>query len=56
MKDIYDEYVCSDFTFNEFKAICDSCWNDDYGFLSTDTEKKVNSRQYRKNFDLEIQS
>ena len=39
-KDIYDEYIGSDFTFDEFKAICDSCWNEKYGFLSMDLTKK----------------
>ena len=54
MKDIYDEYVGSDFTFNEFKAICDSCWGENYGFLSVDLTKKINGGRYRKKFDSEI--
>jgi len=33
MRDIYDEYVGSDFTFERFKEICNSCWHKDYGFL-----------------------
>jgi hypothetical protein len=41
MKDIYDEYVGSDITHNEFKAFCDSCWNEKYGFLKIDTTKKL---------------
>jgi hypothetical protein len=38
-KDIYDEYVGSDFTFERFKEICNLCWNEDYGFLTIDTIK-----------------
>ena len=28
-KDIYDEHVGSDFTFEKFKEICNSCWSED---------------------------
>jgi len=31
-KDIYNEYIGSDFTFEEIKAICNSCWRANYGF------------------------
>ena len=53
-RDIYIEYVGSDFTFEEFKAFCDSCWREDYGFMTTDTTKKLNNVQYRKMFAEEI--
>ena len=56
MKDLYDVYVCSDFTFDEFKSICDSCWNENYGSLSIDIMKRLNKGRYRKMIDLEIQS
>ena len=56
MKDLYDEYVGSDFTFDEFKSICDSCWNENYGSLSIDIMKRLNKGRYRKMIDLEIQS
>ena len=49
-KDIYDEYVGSDFSFERFKEICNSCWNEDYGFLTIDTMKKLNNGRYRKKF------
>jgi len=38
-RNIYDEYVGSDFTFDKFKAFCDSCWNEKYGFLTIDITK-----------------
>ena len=55
-KNIYDEFVDSDFTFKEFKAICDSCWKEEHGFLSIDLEKNLNRGKYRKKFGIEIQS
>ena len=36
-KDICDEHVGSDFTFERFKEICNLCWSEDYGFLTIDT-------------------
>ena len=56
LKDLYDEYVGSDFTFDEFKSICRSCWSENYGFLSIDITKNLNKGRYRKMFDLEIHS
>jgi predicted GTPase len=50
-KDIYDEYVGSDFTFEKFKEICDLCWSEDYGFLTIDTTKILNYGRYRNKFD-----
>jgi hypothetical protein len=49
-KDIYNECVESDFTFQEFQAICDSCWKEDHGFLSIDLTKNLNKGKYRKKF------
>jgi hypothetical protein len=54
MKAIFDEYVCSDFTVERFKEICNSCWNEDYGFLTIDTTKKLNDGRYRKKFEQQI--
>jgi hypothetical protein len=50
-KDIYDEYVGSDFTFERFRGICNSCWTEDYGFLTTDKRKNytmVNTEKVSK--------
>jgi len=38
---IYDDYIGTDFTFERFTEICDSCWNEDYGFLTIDPIKKL---------------
>jgi len=48
-KDIYDEYVGPDFTFDEFKSIYDSCWNEEYGFLTIDITKKLTAVGIEKN-------
>jgi hypothetical protein len=48
-KDIYDEYAGSDFTFERFKEICNSCWKEDYGFLTIDTTKRLHDGKYRTN-------
>ena len=36
---MYDEDLGTDFTFNEFKEICNSCWSKKYGYLTIDTTK-----------------
>ena len=51
MRDIYNEYVGSDFTFERFKENCNSCLHEDYGFLTIDTTKKLNNGRYRKMFE-----
>jgi len=51
IKDIYDEYVGSDFTFEIFQEICNLCWKEDYGFLTIDTTKKLNDGRYRINLN-----
>ena len=50
-RNIYDEYVGTDFIFDEFKAFCDSCWKEKYGFLTIDITKTLESGRYRKKFD-----
>jgi len=47
-RNIYGEYVGSDFTFERFKVICNSCWRKDYGFLTIDTTKKLNNGRHKK--------
>ena len=49
MKDIYDEYIGSDLT--EKFAICNSCWSEDYGFLTIGTTKKLNNNRHRNRFE-----
>jgi hypothetical protein len=55
-KDIYDEYVGSDFTFERFKEICNLSWNEDYGFLTIDTIKRLKNGRYRKKLEEQIKA
>jgi hypothetical protein len=48
IKEIYDGYVGSDFTFERFKEIYNLCWKEDYGFLTIDIKKKLDNSRYRK--------
>jgi len=47
-KDISNEYEGSEFIFEGIKAIINSCWCENYGFLTTDTRKKVKQRPIQK--------
>jgi hypothetical protein len=55
-KDIYDEYVCSDITFERFKEICNLSWNEDYGFLTIHTIKTLKNGRYRKKLEEQIKA
>ena len=55
-RDIYDEYAGSDFTFERIKEIFNSCWSEDYDFITIDTTKMLNNGRYRKMFEEEIQA
>lgn len=50
MRDIYDEYVGTDFTYDQFKELCYSCWDEDFGFLTIDITKKHSNGRYQKKF------
>ena len=51
MKIIHEEYTGSDFTYDEFKALCNSCWNEKFGFLSIVLTKTLDTCNYKKNFE-----
>jgi len=53
-REIFDEYVGSYFTIEEFKEICNSCWRENCGFMTTDTAEKLNNGRYRKMPEEEI--
>jgi len=50
-RDIYNEYDGSDFTFERFNEICNTCWSEYYGFLTTDATKKLNNGRYKNKFE-----
>jgi hypothetical protein len=47
LKHINDEFVGGDFSFDEFSSICSDCWNQDYGFITTDLTRKRDDGKYR---------
>ena len=48
---IYDNFIGSDMTLNDFKTMCDRCWERDYVFLSIDLTRKVNDGRYKCMFE-----
>lgn len=59
-KRIYDDFVGSDMTFNEFENMCKTCWSEPYGFLTINMTKEPHCGKYMqklkdvlKNDDIE---
>jgi len=46
IKYIYDEFVGSDFTYNDFKKICENCWRQPHGFLFINRTKELHNGRY----------
>lgn len=46
MKMIYDNFVLSDMTFDDFKTLCLRCWEREYSFLKIDLTRKVDELRY----------
>ena len=51
LKHIYNNHVGNDFTFQEFKNLCNECWREKYGFLVIDKERGKNEGKYRCKID-----
>lgn len=52
LRHIYNDFSVSvDMTFDEFKTICERCWNKKYGFLVIDIECPSENGKYRMQFD-----
>lgn len=51
LKHVYNNHVGSDFTFKEFKNICNECWQEEYGFIVIDKQRAMNNGKYRCKFD-----
>lgn len=51
LKHIYDDHINNDMTFQEFKELCSTCWNQNYGFVVVDKDSSLNGGRYRKGFD-----
>jgi len=46
-KRIYDDFVGSDMTFNQFENMCKNCWDIPYGFLTINMIRKPCDGKYR---------
>lgn len=57
LKHVYNDHVgSSDMLYEQFKKICDSCWNaNKFGFLTINKDCDLNSGRYRCNLDKFIQ-
>ena len=51
LKHVYNNHVGGDVSFQEFKDMCETCWRDDYGFLTIDKQSPFNNGRYRYKFD-----
>lgn len=52
LRHIYNDFSVSiDMTFDEFKMICQRCWDKKYGFLVIDIERTPENGKYRMQFD-----
>lgn len=50
LRHIFENHT-TDLTFEKFKEMCNSCWNEEYGFLVIDKECKNKNEVYKKNFE-----
>ena len=51
LKHIFNNHVGSDFTFQEFKNLCNQFWQEKYGFLVIDKERTKHDGKYRCKID-----
>lgn len=51
LRNIYNDNVSSDLTFQKFYDACVKCWSEDYGFLVIDKCSPLQNGRYRKGFD-----
>lgn len=46
-KRIFEDIVGSDMSYEEFARLCKSCWDEPFGFISIDVNRKVHEAKYR---------
>jgi len=54
LRNVFDDHVGGDMTFEKFKEMCGECWREKFGFLTIDKESELNKGRYRKNLDQYI--
>lgn len=57
MKHVYDDHVNTDMTFDQFREVCQACWDmHKYGYLVVDRDSPISSGRYRRGLDEFITS
>lgn len=52
LKHIFDDFsVNADMNFNDFKHLCNKCWNQKHGFMVIDITREKDDGRYRLGFD-----
>jgi hypothetical protein len=51
LRHVYSDHISPDITFQQFLAVCNVIWNENFSFLVIDKECKLNEGRYRKGFD-----
>ena len=47
---IFNDHASCDMTFDEFRKLCNKCWQVPYGFLTIDKNSEIFDGRYRSNF------
>lgn len=51
LRHCYDDHVTTDVSFDRFKDMCRTCWQDNYGVLVIVKDCDISKGRYRKGFD-----
>ena len=51
LKHIYQDHVNSDMSFEKFRELCHKCWEQRFGFVVIDKERKLTEGRYKRGFD-----
>lgn len=51
LRNLYNDHVNTDMTWNDFRELCRLCWNEKYGFVTIDKDRDLNNGRYRKMLD-----
>jgi hypothetical protein len=51
LKQVYQDHISPDITFDQFKSICNKVWNKDCSFVTVNKECKLNEGRFRKGYD-----
>lgn len=54
LRHAYNDHVNTDMTWEQFRKVCETCWEDKHSFLTIDKEKNADKGRYRKCFDYVI--